>query len=587
VNISVKRTVLFVVVLGLVLGLVPALSFAEASQSDEVGGVAVELPDHEQEELKNEFDDVVPPGVSVPTNAFVLIADGGEEYLVLTDEQPQTGSATVTGESFEVSAQQTLLIADSVAFETAGEPVAIDEFVDDPGAFENEHIRVEGDLRQVAAATETAGIREPLTIGVLKDETDTEFGASVGMQARFSSIQLSSEELGDGGYGDLEALFPDPKEGVAVEQQREGAFWMDTAVTADLVVADENFIYVADVTPVSERSVSVTELTTNGEQYVGDVVTIDADAVGTATSSKDYLTSVAPCGDDAVVVGVTPPGCVPVVTDTTMHSGVLFEGVPDSHEEVVLYAGASDIDTDAPTVPEEGRYEVTGEVVATSEIDPALPDGYAVLVYDRARTGSVSTTGEVEALAADVTNEVQAQLEADANDDDLTATIEVSTDSNRETEHGGAADIVVEDVEFVRQNVSVGGEAVVEATITNHGDTDGEKDVTFQIGAGDPEPTTVAVPAGESVTEQFTHTSESTKRVALYVDGERVGMAEFSEVIDEDAENGTSNDDSDSVNDDSTESEGGGPDDDLPGFGVTVAVVALLGGVLGLQKRIE
>ncbi|QSG01685.1 hypothetical protein AArcS_0456 [Natranaeroarchaeum sulfidigenes] len=40
------------------------------------------------------------------------------------------------------------------------------------------------------------------------------------------------------------------------------------------------------------------------------------------------------------------------------------------------------------------------------------------------------------------------------------------------------------------------------------GGSHGEMDVDFRVGAGEPEPTTVAVPAGESVTEQFTYTRD-------------------------------------------------------------------------------
>ncbi len=527
---------------------------AQVGQPETIDGLSVTVPGSEQAQIREQVEQANQFGFDLKPNIFRVYADG-ETYIVLTDEQPQTGSATVEGQVYDLGVGTPIVIADSVSVDTQGERVAFEDLQENPRDYVNQHVRVDAHLQQLSFAGETAGARGRFAFGALRDREGPVLSTAIGSQSRFSTVQLSSGELGDGStLEQINQVFGNSS-GVGVRNPTTDAFWTDGRVTIDLVVRDTYppQMHVANIQLQSQARLSPSELANSGDEYAGEVVTIEADVVGSATSTKDYLTSVAPCGDDGVVVGVTPPGCVPVVTDATMHSGVLFDGVPESRTEVIPYAGVSNIDTRAATVAEEGHYEVTGRVVATSQISSSLPNGYGLVVYDRERTGAMQTPSDAvdqaTAFSEDLTADLQAQLETTENDGALASAVQRDGSDNGETggKSEGEAALAVVDSGFVEQQVRPGESVVVEATVRNRGNAAGEMDVNVSYPGGQTvETKPVTVSAGSSKTVEFRHSRPGEGSIRLYVNGQDIGLAKYVAESGSDGGDGTSGGDSSS-----------------------------------------
>jgi hypothetical protein len=77
----------------------------------------------------------------------------------------------------------------------------------------------------------------------------------------------------------------------------------------------------------------------------------------------------------------------------------------------VTYAGLSNHPQSKPLTSDSGTYEVTGRVIATSHIDPELPRGQSLLVYDTERVdGRAKTTAVARRVETTVLRRVRAQL---------------------------------------------------------------------------------------------------------------------------------------------------------------------------------
>ncbi|MCU4741634.1 hypothetical protein [Natronoglomus mannanivorans] len=473
------------------------------TEHGEKTGLSIELSAEQEQEIFELVSDLSDLGFDIKDNAFFLL-DEDSTTVVLTDRQPQTGSAHVEGQVFDLGSEFDIVIAGSVSFDTTGEPVSLSEFRDDPQAYEYSHVRVEGYIQQVPVAFD-AQLRDPQAWAMLSEERPPMHTGEVGTLARFNSVQLSGSEIGGESLDDLETILGTNHGSVAAMDQSPGTFWIDGYATVDLVVTSgyPPSVYVSAVDVHSETQLTSDELAATGDQYIGEVVTVEADATGTSTSSKDYLTTVAPCGDDGVVVGVTPPGCLPVVTDSTMHTGVLFDGVPAAQNEVIAYAGLSNTAQSVPTELEEGRYQVTGRVVSTAQLDSSLSDGYGLVVHDRDRIGDSSVRGDAteraEEFADEVTAAFQSQLETDSHDGEFERQIvsneplEVDPDGNDgteldDTQNDSSTDVetvvFVTDAELLTTNVTVSDPIRVRATIINTAGDELTRDIPIELGSG-------------------------------------------------------------------------------------------------------
>jgi hypothetical protein len=396
---------------------------AENGTSSDVGtvdGVSVEFSQEVEGEALETLETITEhTDYSTRNHAFLFVHDGAE-YIVYTDTEPVTGSASVRGDVFVEPSEDDagVIIADSTTFQTEGESASLDDIRDNPDAYEWEHVRVSGNLRQLSFTTDVESqLVTQRSTGFIGGESTAlrPITSPPGQQARWSVLNMSGSEYGLSQSEEVFLELPGPSQPL-LTTSIDTQFWMDAEVTMDAVVSvsgDTASLYVADITPVASNINGPQEIQQRGDELSDEVVRFETQVVGSTTSTQEFLTTVAPCGSGDSVLVPTGPTCVPVVTDSTIHSGVLFTGNPESMDDVVPYAGLSNHHQNMVTQPETGTYEVTGRVVAGSEIDPSLEGQFAVVVYDMDRQGDLTARGSArnnaEAHASLVTDRMKEQ----------------------------------------------------------------------------------------------------------------------------------------------------------------------------------
>jgi len=306
-------------------------------------------------------------------------------------QSPQ-GRQTVEGRSFstgETSGE--IIIADNFEVETEGDRISFDELRNNPQQYDHELVRFDaGAAMGSIAAKPTSGVSSQQTAAYLTEpgnlssdlfqQSPGELASTISLTDSNSSVERSSSSV---------PQFPEYGiTGQSFSQQfwGEGEATVDAAVVpvyrqfgdGDSIQTGRQLIIV-DVNYDSQILDSPAEIRSGS--YEGETVTVSSDIVGSSTSTQEYLTEVASCGDKTVSVPMSPPVCVPVTHDIVVHSGVLVDGTSPG-EVPIVYAGISNKIQNSPTEVKTGRYRITGEVVSTSEIDSSLEGSYALRVFD-------------------------------------------------------------------------------------------------------------------------------------------------------------------------------------------------------------
>jgi hypothetical protein len=125
------------------------------------------------------------------------------------------------------------------------------------------------------------------------------------------------------------------------------------------------------------------------------------------------------CGEDVMLVP-TPNGpvCVDVPQDVLVHGGAGWTSPPDSRQDVLLVAGASSRQQDTPLEARRGQYNVIGEVVHTSRISEALPDGSLLIIYDMQYKSDLHWDAMADSTRQTISeseDELQSALRSDLN----------------------------------------------------------------------------------------------------------------------------------------------------------------------------
>ncbi|WP_323190762.1 hypothetical protein [Halostella sp. PRR32] len=468
---------------------------------------------------------------------FTLFVDG-ERYIVFTDQEPQTGTATVEGTVIEdpPNHYNSYILADNVSFETEGEPVPLSNVQADPSQYDGQHIRVTGSYQQLSATYETQNqIIVHQNHGRISAERQSlDLAQSPAQSARWSVLNLSNDEFGGSADAELEQRFAEMNSAMPV-LGLHSEFWMRGEVTVDAIVAagsDESRLIIADTTPVADEISGPNEINQRGEHLSGEVVRFETQVVGSTTSTQEFLTTVAPCGGGDSVLVPAGPTCVPVVSDSTVHAGVLLSGPPDSRSDVVPYAGISNYHQDTVTESETGTYIVTGRVVAASEIDPSLEGQYGVVVYGMDRQGDLQTHGDVEAQAEEYATQVTDRLKAQLNTSQQEWRTMSGSGNGGDQAGGvsGSSSIAIINTEYEQNPIQPGTTAVAVITVENTGTADGMITLSWRFVSDTVEETIVSVAAGETkevrlehqVTDRFSGSS-----VRTHVNSNDLGMLEI------------------------------------------------------------
>lgn len=473
------------------------------------------------------------------SNAFMLMK-GDRQWVVFTDKEIATGSATVEGIVAAPATSTTTgaIFATDVSVNQDGERVSLDEVRENPGEYNTQLVTVEANYSQLAYLADSGQVVSQTVGGVVGGQTVTGSG-EIGASTAETVLNISQSR------DDLTAAWSQLRQGetgIPTVGYGQTRWQMSGAATVDLVVLEtggEPTFILADSDLDSRSLGSVSEIRDRGDELAGEVVNVETQVVGSRLSVKESLLSVAKCAPESVT---TPAGCIPVPVDSVLHGGVLFDSVPSSLGDAVIYAGVSNHDQSKAAVPETGTYRVTGRVVQAESLGDGFPDGYALVVYDMERTGDLaiaqSARDQATALRGEVKGEIRGQLKASVgeqtstatpnetatptqsggNDGSGTATPAQSTDSEPRTQN-----IVVESATIVNEEIETGEEFVVEATVTNTGQASGEKTIWLSVAGGDVENKRVSLAAGESETVRFTTFVDTTSPQLIEVGDESAG----------------------------------------------------------------
>lgn len=381
---SVRGYTIFWILLLLLL----AVGASAAQTADTKEGVTIELDAQSQDQMQEIVQTAADalPRVEATSEVGLLVTPDGEQWIIAAEKPIKTGQTTVSGDAYKASnipgVDYNVIFASEVETTTRGEPVSFEELRNNPEQYHNQLVRVTGDYSQLAYALEVGEgkVVEQSTLAVMNaPDTDTE-PVPPGKIGRWSTMNLSDSSFGASRSNELSSRLGEETK-VAFLDYASTRFWMQTESQVDVVVrADGNRgarLYVADVTPTSQPA-SVDEVAAGNRD--GDVVTVDADAAYLKMSTKQTLLKVSRCAPDSISNPIT--GCLPVVTDAVVHGGVLYDGVPDGPQDMVLFAGVSNLKQDSAFETGNRRLKVTGKVVNGSEISPAFENMRAIVVYD-------------------------------------------------------------------------------------------------------------------------------------------------------------------------------------------------------------
>lgn len=525
---SKRRRIVALLCLLLVVGsLTPVVATSTANMAptqDRVEGASIPLREPSEQNYLNQSDEIAKKfGIDAQmyTNAFFLAQDG-TNYLVFSKESEKVARATVTGVTLSPSELEGndfgVIFASDVKYDTDGKPVSLSKLRENPEQYRYQLVQVKAPYRSLAIAADASSHTRQDSFGLLGASQSPFTLSNPGQIGRWAVLNVSNSKYGGTPSKELKSQLGPRNGGVAV-QALGPRFSVNATATVDAIVMTDGFsggvtpytsspgLLVSDVSFPATQIDSVSEIHKQGAELEGEVVTTTVQGVGTRTSSKEFLLSAAQCAPDSVSVPVAP-GCVPVVTDTVTHAGVLYTQTPTSTDEVVGFIGLSNHKQETVTKPIHGTYQVTGRVVTTSQVDSSLPDGYAIIIYDMERKGDlrISATGIAESYQKKVQNAIQQSLNTSAQE---TTTIEIVSRS------------------LTKKTVGPNEAAAIRVKLENTGATDGTKTIEIRAAGGvQSKSKSVHVTAGSTKTVeiQFDPTWDAGSGYQIRVNGEDTGL---------------------------------------------------------------
>lgn len=389
--------------LTIVIAGVTAPTFANTAADDQsanVEGIILPLTGPEEQQLLADAREAGITGVS----RVYAVMNRESTTLVFTDRNVSVGEAVVEGRVLGEEDGLQLMLAASVSVDTNPEVIPLQQLLADPSQYAYQLVQVRGRYQQASYTLDVGEgkFQRQLTTGALTNGTffRTRMGDSLGQQARWGTLTLSNASESVESFARTSMGLTIGGNGLLTISHRRHHWWVNGTATVKGVVLTRPIGSTPGSRPFAQMF--VTDIKSNprpidgsgtiqrqGEELVGEVVSFRAQLVGGRISSKQTLLELARCAPDTVVApGI---GCgVPLVTDTAIHAGVLYEDAPSNETDVVYYAGLSNEKLDQQFRPTSGTYQVTGRVVPTERLSPRLPSGRAVVVRDLERLGGLS-----------------------------------------------------------------------------------------------------------------------------------------------------------------------------------------------------
>lgn len=386
----------------------PATASPENGQRS---GVAIPLPDSSkeeamemQEQLTNQFN------IESRTNATLLFGRDGPHTLVFTDEPIKPGNITAEGALIKgqtVGTDLDFVFADSLEVDQTGHPIELDSLRESPSQYRNEVVQVTANYSQVAVELDSdSGVRSSTSAGYL---TETSVLGSGVMDtpiigAMKGTLNTSSSDLGSNSsqaelYRMLQ-VFSDARTGLPVEGITD-QMWMQGEVTVDLLVlkTGNSMSYIVVNTTPASTSATVSE----ASKHEDEVVRINGQYVGGKLSTREVLLKSLRCAPDSIANPAT--GCFPLVTDTTVHAGMLLDG-----RDSVPVVGLSNKRVDGAVQDETGEMVVYGRIVNADEVAVEVDSPVVLVAYKMQRKGDLTITGDSRQKARDLANKFESKV---------------------------------------------------------------------------------------------------------------------------------------------------------------------------------
>ncbi len=526
--------VVFVLVMSatVVGGVVAANSSSEAPSYGSVDASSIAVSAQEEQRYLEEMQTFADRfGLETRENAFIL-TDGKKTWVVFSDAEPKTGEATVEGTiALEATTEQRgAIFADSVSFSQEGEQANLDEVKNNPEKFDGQLVEVTANYRQLAYAIDgnEAGVR--LGMGGRLGGEGGSLLSPPGEAGRWTVRNISAS---DNRWRTAHQRAGGGGETVVSISNGENRWWIDAETTVNAVVLNYQgapILYVAQSDVASTPVNSVSQIADRGDELEGEVVTVESQVVGSRISSQELLLSVARCAPESVAF--PPTGCIPVPVDATVHTGVLFEGVPREFEDVVVYAGVSNFHQTEVVKSERGTYQVTGRVVSTNQIGSDLPDGYALVVYDMERTGGLRANEDAQEAAQTYADDSEKEMRGQINGSNAETNADVAGDGQQQSTSTATpepAQLNIASAELAASEIALGESVAVSATVENTGEQAGETELVLRMDGAVVTREVVRVGAGESETVHLGVEPESIGEYQVSVSGESAGMLQVTE----------------------------------------------------------
>jgi hypothetical protein len=368
---------------------------------------------------------------SVPDDwhAFVL-ASNDTLYLTFTSSTPADGTATVTGIRSNLTTSQNglnfrALVAENATFETDGRDVSLTTLGTTPGEYGGELVETSGYYRRASLlvdpdagggddseAAATAGL---LSTDRVPANLTKRPGRTAGSLVNKTVDQSTAPERpGNASVAVRDALGNDTTAGIPT-LTLEHARWAAANATLDGIVlqpdskarafvrafapanltatsSGRSVLYVTNETFDPTTVADVGTLQTRSTELAGEVVTVESRVFAGHISVQETLehATTSQCTADRLLVQ-TPEGpiCVNVVVDERLEAGIAWNTIPTSRDQTLLFVGISSNELDQPADETTGRYRLTGKLLDTSQVDPALPNGSVLVVFDSHRVGAI------------------------------------------------------------------------------------------------------------------------------------------------------------------------------------------------------
>lgn len=537
-----NRLLTVFLVITIVASTLPPIAVTAATESPisakTVTGAAIPLPSQAEQSYLNvlsKYAESFP--VSPKAHAF-LVMTKEKTWVVATDKKPKAGIATVKGTAITASATSEsslgVMFASDVSIRTQGQSASITEVRNNPSKYAFELVEITANYRQYPYTVEASDKlpSQQAELGVLTTgrfvgtdliNPNERFGVSPGKTGRWATLNLSSQKLGEKRFSDLAwKLWAGGKQLLVYGGSQQFAMNGTTSVSALVLTRPlsvqgmpgkppgEPLLYLVDSNPKSKTISDVSQIHARGSDLKGDVVTVDAQVFGARTSSKEFLLSVAKCAPESVAVPVTPPGCVPVVTDAVVHTGVLYSQKATSDSDFVGFVGLSNHQQSKVTKPIRGSYRVTGRVVSSSKISPSLPEGYVIVVYDMERKGAlrVSATDTTRKFGNKLVAVVERQLKGIKPDHTASSpTKKTGTSTEPAWDNAdGDWEIRIRDGRLNTNEITAGEKVRASAKLKNTGDDPLKIRPHLRVRGEVVKKKTVVVPAHSSTRVTFTYT---------------------------------------------------------------------------------